>query len=117
MNNVFICPEAARQPGAAELFEPLLRGDAVLIERIVSWGQATPEGEWYDQERDEWVLLLEGEAGLGYANGDAAQLKKGDSLFLPRHLKHRVLYTSRPCIWLAVHGNLSMPDKARQPAV
>ncbi len=30
----------------------------VAIERIVSTGQASPPGHWYDQERQEWVILL-----------------------------------------------------------
>ncbi|MGI9392075.1 MAG: cupin, partial [Parvibaculales bacterium] len=42
----------------------LLAEGGVRVERIVSTGQATPEGKWYDQEQDEWVILLRGGAGL-----------------------------------------------------
>ena len=80
-----------------------------MLERIISHGQTTPEGEWYDQERDEWVVVLEGEARLQYADGQEAVLRRGDHLFLPHHCKHRVSYTSSPCIWLAVHGECLHP--------
>ena len=47
-----------------ELFECLLKRDNIIIERIVSNGQITPSGQWYDQTGDEWVILLQGEATL-----------------------------------------------------
>ena len=69
MSNLFSIPETARRLGEPELFEPVLTGPAgLLVERIISHGHATPEGEWYDQERDEWVVVLEGEARLQYAD-------------------------------------------------
>lgn len=91
-----------------ELVEPLLEDRGVLIERIVSTGQVTPEGEWYDQDRDEWVALLQGEARLRYADGRVVQLRTGDHVLIPAHDRHRVDYTSTdpPCIWLAVHARL-----------
>lgn len=92
-----------------EYFEPLVSGDNLLIERIISTGQTTPVGEWYDQERDEWVILLQGEAIISYSDGSNISLKSGDYIFIPAHKKHRVEYTSSepPCIWIAVHANLS----------
>jgi len=103
--NLFDLPQVL---GAEEFFEPLLPDCGVLIERIISTGQATPEGEWYDQERDEWVALLQGEADLSYEDGRFLKLKAGDWVFIPAHEKHRVEKTSSdpPCIWLAVHGRL-----------
>lgn len=91
-----------------ECFEPLASGDNVLIERIVSTGQITPVGEWYNQDRDEWVILLQGDATLAYFDGSSIQLQAGDYVFIPARQKHRVEYTSSepPCIWLAVHANL-----------
>lgn len=91
-----------------EVFEPLVSHDGVLIERIVSTGQTTPEGEWYDQDRDEWVALLQGEATLAYKDGEICELRAGDYLLIPAHRKHRVEFTSitQPCIWLAVHARL-----------
>lgn len=91
-----------------EIFEALLPDQGVLIERIVSSGQVTPAGQWYNQERDEWVALLQGSAEITWEDGRRRQLQTGDWLLLPAHEKHRVTYTSAdpPCIWLAVHGPL-----------
>ncbi len=102
MDNIFNLPTDLPPE---ELLESLVEKDHVLIERIISTGQTTPSGEWYDQERDEWVILLQGEAILSYADGTQVQLKAGDYLFIPAHQKHRVEYTSYnpACIWLAIH--------------
>lgn len=89
-----------------EVFETLVSGD-ILIERIISTGQTTPEGEWYDQEKDEWVILMQGEAKLLFEEGSEVKMVKGDYLLIKAHQKHRVIHTSvdPPCIWLAVHAN------------
>ena len=91
-----------------EQFDLLIPDRGVRIERIVSAGQTTPEDDWYDQNQDEWVALLRGEATLEYADGRRRHLCPGDQLFIPAHQKHRVVYTSThpPCIWIAVHGPL-----------
>jgi cupin 2 domain-containing protein len=88
-----------------EYFEPLFSTANVIIERIISTGQTTPPGQWYDQEQDEWVVLWQGEAKLGYADGSTQALTAGDWVLIPARQKHRVEYTSThpPCIWLAVH--------------
>ena len=91
---------------AAERFDPLVELENVRIERIVSTGQTTPPGEWYDQPWDEWVLVVSGEAEILLDIEDAPRpLKPGDYLFLPAHVRHRVTRTDpeRPTIWLAVH--------------
>ena len=95
-----------------EVFEPLAKGEAILIERIISRGQVTPPGEWYDQERDEWVVLLQGQASLRLEGQQTIDLGPGDALLLPAHCRHRVEATSiqPPCIWLAVHGELRATD-------
>ncbi len=89
-----------------EVFETLVSGD-ILIERIISTGQTTPEGEWYDQKKDEWVILMQGEAKLLFEEGSEVKMVKGDYLLIKAHQKHRVIHTSvdPPCIWLAVHAN------------
>jgi len=89
---------------SAELIEKLLEKDGVLIERIVSTGQVTPEGEWYDQDRNEWLIVLQGEGELSYEDNSRIKLTTGDYLLIPAHQKHRVEYTSTepPCIWLTV---------------
>jgi cupin 2 domain-containing protein len=113
MDNLFSIPLNPGEAEAPELFSEILRGPGGLrLERIVSWGQVTPRGQWYDQEDDEWVVVLEGEARLGFADGRELELKKGESLFLPRRQRHRVLYTSKPCLWLALHGELTPAHKA-----
>ena len=88
-----------------ELFEELHSGDDVLIERIISTGQTTPEGKWLEQERDEWVVLLEGNARIRFHNDEMVEMSSGDYLFIPANTKHRVEFTSTvpECIWLAVH--------------
>jgi cupin 2 domain-containing protein len=94
-----------------ELFESLLQGDNIRVERIVSCGQVTPPNQWYDQDQDEWVILLRGRATLILAETTATRidLEAGDYLFIPAHQKHRVELTSQepPCIWLAIHGQLT----------
>ncbi|MDJ0637146.1 MAG: cupin domain-containing protein [Xenococcaceae cyanobacterium MO_188.B29] len=106
MTNIFDLPSSLPNK---ELFESLVSADNILIERIISTGQVTPPGDWYDQDKDEWVILLQGEAILAYADGSQTKLIVGDYLFIPAHQKHRVEYTSSqpPCIWLAVHSNMS----------
>jgi cupin 2 domain-containing protein len=89
-----------------ELFQTLAESGAVRIERIISDGQATPPGEWYDQGWDEWVLLVSGGATLLFES-DAAPLilKPGDHVMIPAHCHHRVERTDpeQKTIWLAVH--------------
>jgi cupin 2 domain-containing protein len=94
------------QPVADEIFEGLVERPGVRIERIVSTGQTTPEDEWYDQARDEFVLLVAGAAKLR-VEGEAEDraLAQGDWLFIPAHCRHRVTWTREdpPTVWLAVH--------------
>lgn len=101
--NVFAAiPETA----AEELFEDLLRRPAFRIERIVSFGQASPEGFWYDQVGAEWVVVLRGRAGLELEGEvEILELGPGDWIDLPAHRRHRVAWTApdEPTVWLAVH--------------
>lgn len=105
MHNIYELPSELPH---LEIFEAISSSQDVLIERIISLGKTTPAGQWYDQERDEWVILLQGEAELSYDDDTRVKLKTGDYLTIPSHQKHRVEYTSNepPCIWLAVHGKL-----------
>ena len=77
------------------------------VERIVSTGQASPPGEWYTQHRDEWVVLLQGEAELAYDDGTRLRVGSGDYVLIPAGERHRVEWTREdpPCIWLAVHAD------------
>ena len=87
----------------------LLESGEVRIEHIISYGQPSPEGFWYDQPNDEWVVLLKGSAILLLAPEEQVELRAGDSLRIPAHLQHRVEQTSQDAIWLAVH----LPSGAR----
>ena len=89
----------------AERFDLLADAPAVRIERIVSRGQTTPDGEWYDAERNEWVLLVQGAARLAFGEGRELALGPGDWIDIPAHQKHRVTWTDpdQDTIWLAVH--------------
>lgn len=104
MKKNILTPVLGKLP--SELFELLVTSETVKIERIISRGHITPEGEWYDQKWNEWVVVLEGEAHLMFADSDEALLlTQGDSVLIPAHRKHRVSFTSTEVdtIWLAVH--------------
>lgn len=93
-----------------EVTQLLCSGVHTRIERIVSTGQASPPGFWYDQLEDEWVLLAAGEAVLRFEDREC-RLKPGDSLLIPAHVKHRVEFTSSqpPCVWVCVFGSFQEP--------
>lgn len=86
-----------------ELFTELIRAGSVRIERIVSFGQASPSGFWYDQPENEWVLLLEGSARLLFEDRQV-DLVPGDYLNIPAGCRHRVEKTDQNgrTVWLAV---------------
>ena len=77
------------------------------VERIVSHGHASAPGDWYDQDGDEWVVLLAGDAVLRFERGGDVALKAGDWIAIPAHSRHRVESTSADALWLAVHGTPS----------
>ena len=85
-----------------ERFEDLLKGAGARLERIVSFGHPTPDGDWYDQTDTEWVMLLEGEATLVFDHDEPITLRRGDYLTLPPHLRHRVAAVSHDAIWLCL---------------
>jgi len=92
-------------PLPEERVEPLAQGQAVRIERIVSRGHASPPGFWYDQSETEFVLVLQGKAGLRFAEDSKVfVLGPGDYTVIPPHRRHRVEWTDgeRDTVWLAV---------------
>ena len=101
MQNIF---DAIPAELPQELIEQIAGHEDVRIERIVSHGHNSPEGFWYDQEQDEFVLLLQGEAELEFEDG-TVRLRRGDHLTIKAHRKHRVQWSTpeQPTIWLAVH--------------
>ncbi|MDA1052255.1 MAG: cupin domain-containing protein [Planctomycetota bacterium] len=90
-------------PLRAELTEILVSAGSIRIERIVSQGQASPEGFWYDQQEHEWVVIVQGAARLQFED-EIVELKPGDFVNIPAHRKHRVEWTTpdEPTIWFAV---------------
>ena len=86
-----------------ELVSIMYEDASVRIERIVSMGQITPEGFIYDQNEDEFVTVLKGEAVISLVDENRDfHLYEGDSFMIYAGVRHRVTYTSSPCIWLCV---------------
>ncbi len=89
-----------------EWFQTLFSNGNVKIERIVSRGHCSPPGFWYDQDWDEWVVLLKGSADLQF-EGDSEEMRlgPGDAVFIPSGARHRVTRTDAEAetVWLAVH--------------
>ena len=102
------------RPLRAEVVDLLLDRQGLRVERIVSTGQATPEGQWYDQDTDEWVVVIAGAARLRLENEDEdRELGEGDWVLLPAHCRHRVIWTRAepPTIWLALHFAPDQPAR------
>ncbi len=88
-----------------ELFSTILSKKNIKIERIVSKNHKTPKGKWYNQNKNEFVLLLNGNAELTFIENNSLKklkMKRGDYINIPAHLKHRVDKTSKKTNWLAV---------------
>jgi cupin 2 domain-containing protein len=102
--NLLAGPEGTAKQG--EHFEELLSRPGFRVERIVSTGQASPPGFWYDQDVAEWVVLLSGAAELQFEDeASPRKLAPGDWIDIAAHRRHRVNWTdlSQPSIWLAIH--------------
>jgi cupin 2 domain-containing protein len=100
-----ICSTTFQPPSDDEEFVELLANKGIRIERIVSTGQITPQDAPYDQDHDEWILLLRRAAKLWIDGGAEHDIRPGDHLLIPAHRLHRVTWTSKeePTIWLALH--------------
>ena len=88
-----------------ELFETLVKNDHVHIERIISKGHASPKEGWYDQDKNEFVLLLKGAARLEFEDGRVVNMGVGDWLEILAHQRHRVAWTDEKVetVWVGVH--------------
>ena len=103
-------------PLSDEVFTTLCPIGKGKIERIVSDGQASPDGFWYDQDEDEWIMVLAGEADLEWESPPIIQtLRPLDWVLIPAHTRHRVSRTLPQTIWLAVWGEKSVPDTDQFP--
>ena len=107
MNNIFDMSQLDF-PLQDEHFINLLKSDNIKIQRIVSTGQKSDDNFWYDQDENEWVIVLEGKAILSVEEKNCKIVKhilnKGDYINLASHTKHRIDYTDKKnkTIWLAI---------------
>ncbi|HHX34832.1 MAG TPA: cupin domain-containing protein [Gammaproteobacteria bacterium] len=101
-NNIF---EPVPNEISNELFESIVTGDSVKIERIISKGHSSPKSGWYDQDDNEWVIVLKGEAKIELEHQVPVHLVTGSYLNIPAHTRHKVTWTHPDIetIWLAVH--------------
>lgn len=103
---------------AGEITEALVTAQGVRLERIVSHGQASPPGFWYDQHEAEWVVVLSGSARLA-VDGESEDrlLSAGDAIFLPARCRHRVTWTDpdRPTVWLALFVDPALAPESPRP--
>lgn len=85
---------------AREVFDVLHEAHGAVVERIVSHGQIT---DWVEQDHDEWVVVLRGWAVLDLGDGAEVALTAGQWLTIASGVRHRVVHSDRPTVWLAVH--------------
>ncbi|MEZ8188430.1 cupin domain-containing protein [Vibrio sp. 1F279] len=87
-----------------EIFNDIITTENVRIERIISHGHSSPEQGWYDQDENEWVMVLEGQGVIEFEDGRVVTLSKGDYINIAAREKHKVVGTDRDVvtIWLAV---------------
>lgn len=102
MNNIF---DAIPNDIRDEVFDTLIDNTNIKIERIVSRGHRSPESGWYDQDKNEWVIVLKGSAVLSFVDSSTVSLNPGDYINLAAHQKHRVDWTDPDAdtVWLAIH--------------
>jgi len=89
-----------------EIFDPIIENEKFKLERIISQGQCTPEGEWLEQKNNEWVVLLTGKVKLKFEDDkDSYLMESGDYIYIPSGKRHRVEWTvpNTRTVWLALH--------------
>ncbi|CAK3698119.1 cupin 2 domain-containing protein [Vibrio crassostreae] len=87
-----------------EMFNALISNENIRIERILSHGHSSPEEGWYNQDENEWVMVLEGQGVIEFEDGRVVTLSKGDYINIAAREKHKVVGTVENVvtIWLAV---------------
>ena len=92
------------QNATEEVSNIIHKNQNIRIEQIISSGQTSPAEGWYDQEENEWVILLQGNAHIEFEGSGIVLLRQGDHILIDAHRKHKVIFTSKnPCsIWLAI---------------
>lgn len=100
LKNIFA---GVAEVGEEESFNTLVKSPNCRVERIVASGHDSPKGMWYDQENDEFILLLQGEATMEFEDG-MVEMKAGDYLHIPKNCKHRLdkSSVSPACVFLCV---------------
>ena len=102
-HNIFAdIPEKIKE----ELFEDILPGTDIKLERIVSEGQVTPEGEWLIQGKNEWVMVLKGYGEILFEDGKVPiKMHPGDHILIKKGQRHRVVKTDtmNKTVWLVLH--------------
>ena len=94
-----------RDRAPEEIFETLVDSGEVRIERIISDSHSFAGRVLVRSGRNEWVLLLEGSAGLRFEGEDGiVLLEPGDWVDIAAHVRHRVEWTDpkQKTVWLAV---------------
>ncbi|MCW9088308.1 MAG: cupin domain-containing protein [Gammaproteobacteria bacterium] len=101
LNNLF---EGIPEVVGEELFDEIVNSAGVRVERILSQGQTSPASGWYDQDENEWVVILQGAGKIAFEDGSEVLLSRGDYLNIPKHTKHRVAWAEPDAVtvWLAV---------------
>lgn len=86
-----------------ELTTTIVETPGMRLERIISHGHCSPEGFWYDQPEDEWVMVLQGAARLEFED-ETLTMRPGDFVNITAHRRHRVAWTTpdEPTVWLAL---------------
>jgi len=102
-SNSGILPIGIPVAAADELRETLVDTLGCRVERLVSFGHASPPGFWYDQPRNEWAVLVRGAARVRFRDR-VVEMKQGDFVNIAAHEQHRVDWTApdEATIWLAV---------------
>ena len=88
-----------------ERTDVLSEGKGWRLERIHSCLASSPEGFWYDQNENEWILLLRGSAQLQFEDEEHPRdLCVGDTLLIAPHRRHRVVTTdpNPGTLWLTL---------------
>ena len=87
-----------------EIFNDIVKTKKLRIERIISKGQTSPDSGWYDQDENEWVMVIEGCGVIAFFDGSKIKLNKGDYVNIPKHTKHKVIWTdtNNITLWLAI---------------
>ena len=105
ITNLFPAPSGHGEEDIA----PIIQTQHLNLEHIVSRGQVSLRGFWYDQMDPEWILLARGTATLEFEGAGMLDLRAGDSLTIPAHTKHRVAEVSKDAVWVALHFRSGTP--------